>query len=75
MTDWGIYVELDDTRIEGMIAMRDMIDDFYRFDDKSYEIIGQRSGRRYMLGDGVRIRVKQTDLRHRQIDFEMVAKL
>lgn len=71
VTEWGIYVELDDTRIEGMVAMRDMCDDFYRFDEGNYEIVGQRSGRRYRLGDALRIRVKQADLRSRQIDFEI----
>jgi ribonuclease R len=75
LSDWGIYVELDDTHIEGMVAMRDLTDDFYQFNENEYEVVGQRRGRRFRLGDGVRIRVKQTDLRHRQIDFEMVGNI
>ena len=72
VTDWGIYVELEDNKIEGMVALRDMVDDFYAFDGETYSVIGHRSGRRFTLGDVVRIRIKRADLARKQLDFEMV---
>ena len=72
MNDWGIYVELDDTHIEGMIPLRDLQDDFYQFDENRYEVYGHRSKNVFTLGDAVRIRVKRTDLQKRQLDFELV---
>jgi ribonuclease R len=71
ITDWGIYVELDESLIEGMISMRDVSDDFYRFDQNIYAAVGQASGRKFTLGDLVRIRVKGADLARRQIDFTL----
>ncbi len=75
VTEWGIYVELEETPIEGMVALRDMKDDFYRFEEESYALVGERSRRRFTLGDLVRIRVLQADLQHRQLDFELVATI
>jgi ribonuclease R len=75
MTDWGIYVELDDSLIEGMVSMRDVADDFYRFDENIYAAVGQASGRKFTLGDRVRIKVKNADLARRQIDFSLVATI
>lgn len=72
VTEWGIYVELEDTHIEGMVAMRDLSDEFYLFDEEEYAAVGSRSGRKFVLGDRVRIRVKNADLRLKQLDFEMV---
>lgn len=72
VTDWGIYVELDENKIEGMVALRDMNDDFYAFNNESYSIIGHASGRKFTLGDSVRIRIKRADLSRKQLDFEMV---
>jgi ribonuclease R len=71
ITDWGIYVELDESLIEGMVSMRDVSDDFYRFDQNIYAAVGQATGRKFTLGDLVRIRVKGADLAHRQIDFTL----
>ncbi len=72
VTDWGIYVEIEENKIEGMVALRDMNDDFYAFDNESYAVIGHRTGRRFTLGDMVRIRIKRADLARKQLDFEMV---
>lgn len=72
MSDWGIYVELEETHIEGMIFLRDLGDDFYQFDEEHYEVYGHATGRRLILGDRLKIRVKRTDLRRRTIDFEPV---
>lgn len=72
LTDWGAYVELDETHIEGLAHMRDIEGDFFVFDETNYEIVGQSTGRRLTLGDAVRIRVKQADLHKRQLDFSLI---
>jgi ribonuclease R len=63
---------LEESHIEGMVALRDLSDEFYLFDEEEYAAVGSRSGRRFVLGDRVRIRVKGADLRLKQLDFEMV---
>lgn len=72
VSKWGIYVELIESKCEGMIPLRNMNDDFYYLDDENYRIIGQRSGKVYRLGDAIRIRVKKIDLQKKQMDFEQV---
>lgn len=69
VTDWGVFVELNDNYCEGMIRIRDFKDDYYIFDEKNHQIIGESSGRIYQLGDAMRIRVKNVDLEKKQIDF------
>lgn len=75
VTEWGIYVELKETHIEGMVSTRDITEDFYVFDEENYALRGQSTGRTLTLGDTVRIRVKGADLARKQIDFELVATL
>ena len=75
VTDWGIYVELNDTKIEGMVSLRDMTDDYYAFDSENYAVVGHTTGRRFTLGDEVRIRIKRADLTRKQLDFEMVGAI
>ena len=75
VTDWGIYVELTENKIEGMVALRDMTDDYYAFDAENYAVVGHTTGRRFTLGDEVRIRVKRADLSRKQLDFEMVGTI
>ncbi|MCH5306266.1 MAG: ribonuclease R [Rikenella sp.] len=75
VTDWGIYVELTENKIEGMVALRDMTDDYYAFDAENYAVVGHTTGRRFTLGDEVRIRVKRADLIRKQLDFEMVGTI
>ncbi len=72
LTEWGIYVELDETHIEGMSFLRDIQGDFFLFDEQQYEIVGRSTGIRMTLGDAVRIRVKRADLQKRQLDFELL---
>ncbi|SEK96388.1 ribonuclease R [Parapedobacter koreensis] len=71
VTEWGMYVEIEENKCEGMVRLRDITDDFYALDEKNYAIIGQRKKKRYQLGDEVRIRVKKVDLAKRQIDFTL----
>ncbi|HUH18173.1 ribonuclease R [Albibacterium sp.] len=73
VTEWGMYVEIEENKCEGMIRLRDLTDDFYALDEKNYAIIGQRKKKKYQLGDEVRVRVKNVDLTKRQIDFTLVS--
>ena len=72
MTEWGMYVELDDTHIEGMVALREMKSDFFEFDEKRYRLVGRRTRRMYRLGDRVRIKVAAANLEQRLLDFELI---
>ena len=72
LSEWGIFVELEDSIVEGMVALRDIQGDYYRFDEPRYEVYGNSTGRVYTLGDKVRVRVKSADLRRRLLDFVFV---
>lgn len=72
LTEWGIYVEIEPTHIEGMIALRSIKSDFFEFDEKLYRIKGRRTRKVYRLGDEVRIRVSNTNLEQRLLDYELV---
>ncbi len=72
VTEWGMYVEIEENKCEGMIRLRDITDDFYTLDEKNYAIIGQRKKKVYQLGDEVQIKVKSVDLTKKQIDFSLV---
>ena len=72
VTEWGIYVEIDPTKIEGMIPYRTIKGDFYVFDEERYRAIGRRTHHSLRLGDPVRIRVKGTNLEQKLLDYELV---
>lgn len=72
VTEWGIYVELVESKCEGLIRLRDMTDDFYVFDEDNYRIVGKRNKKKYQLGDSVLIKVKRADLLKKQLDFILV---
>jgi ribonuclease R len=69
VTEWGIFIEIIETKCEGMIRLADMEDDFYEFDEKSYSVIGRRRRKIYTLGDQVRVKIKKTDVDRRTIDL------
>ena len=73
VTEWGIYVCLNENKCEGMIPIRDLGDDYYVFDEKNYCLVGKRTHRRYTLGDLVTVRVKKTNLEKKQMDFQLIA--
>lgn len=73
VTEWGMYVEIQENKCEGMVRLRDITDDFYTLDEKNYAIIGQRKKKTYQLGDTVQIKVKKVDLEKRQIDFTLIS--
>ena len=72
MTEWGIYVEENETKCEGLVRMRDMSDDFYIFNEKKLELVGQKRKKRYRLGNRVKIKVKGVDLEKKIIDYVLV---
>ena len=73
MTEWGVYVELDQTHVEGMAFLRDIdSNDYYRFDEARYEVVGRSSGIRLTLGSRVRVRVKGVDMNRRTLDFKLL---
>lgn len=72
VTEWGLYVELDENKCEGLVPVRDLADDFYDFDEKNFCIIGRRHGNRYRLGDAVTVQVARADVEKRMLDFVIV---
>ena len=74
VTDWGIYVEIISNKCEGMVSVRDMNDDHYQFDESQYAMIGKKTGMTYQLGDEVVVKVKNTDLVKKHLDFNLIGK-
>ena len=74
VTDWGIYVEIISNKCEGMVSVRDMKDDHYAFDQDQYAMVGRKSGMTYQLGDEVIVKVKNTDLVKKHLDFNLLGK-
>ena len=72
VTEWGLYVELEETHCEGLVGIRGLDDDFYEFDEKNYCIRGRRCGKVYRLGDPITIQVARADLIKKQLDFVLV---
>jgi ribonuclease R len=74
VTEWGMYVETDDQKCEGMISLRSMADDYYYYDEKSFAIIGRKTKDRYKLGTEVMIKVLKADMVLRQLDYQLVPR-
>ena len=72
VTEWGLYVEVNENKCEGMIPMRELDDDFYDFDEKAYCLTGRRFHKKYSLGDAIRIKVVRANLERKQLDFALV---
>ena len=71
ISEWGIYVELNETKCEGLVPMRDLDDDYYEFDEKNYCLRGRRDHHIYQLGDAMKVKVARADLEKKQLDFEL----
>lgn len=71
VAEWGIYVELNANKCEGMIPIRSLGNDYYEFDEKNYCIVGRHTGRRYQLGDPMTVKIAKTDLVKKRLDFEI----
>lgn len=74
VTDWGIYVEIISNKCEGMVSVRDMKDDHYMFDDTEYAMVGKNTKTAYQLGDEIIVKVKNTDLVKKHLDFTLIGK-
>lgn len=74
VTEWGLYVEVDETHCEGMVPIRELDDDFYEYDERNYLVRGRRSRHTYQLGDPITIQVARADLIKKQLDFVVVDK-
>jgi len=74
VTDWGIYVEIVSNKCEGMVSVRDMKDDHYYFNQEQYAMVGKKTDQTYQLGDEVVVKVKNTDLVKKHLDFFLVGK-
>ena len=71
VTEWGIYVELNNNKCEGMVPIRTLQDDYYEFDEANYCLTGRRKNRKFTIGDPVRIRIARANLDRKQLDFEL----
>lgn len=72
VTEWGIYVEITQNKCEGMVRVRDLKGDYFSFDENQFALVGKRTKKIYQLGDPVRVRVKNTDLIKKYLDFELI---
>jgi len=70
VSKYGIFVVIKENKCEGMIRLSNLSDDFYYLDEENYRVIGHQSGNEYKLGDPIRIRVKNSDIFKKQLDFE-----
>jgi ribonuclease R len=75
VTEWGFFVELIDSKCEGLVSMRDLTDDFYEFDEDNYCILGRRKQKKYQLGDPVKVEVYRINLPKKQLDFKLFEKV
>lgn len=72
VTEWGIYVEIIENKCEGMVRTRDIKDDYYIFDEKQMALVGQSTKNMYQLGMEVNVKVKNTDLDRKHLDFTLL---
>ncbi|MDE7237989.1 MAG: S1 RNA-binding domain-containing protein, partial [Paramuribaculum sp.] len=72
VTEWGLYVELDDNMCEGLVPVRDLPGDYYDLDESNYSLVGRRTGARYRLGDKVKVQVARCDLPKKMLDFALL---
>jgi len=74
VTEWGMYVEEKETKCEGMIKIRDLGDDFYTLDEKNYTIKGEKTGKKFRLGDSIKFKVVSADMERRVLDYALVTE-
>ena len=74
VTEWGLFVEITETKCEGLVRMSEITNDFYEFEKDKFRIVGKRYGKAYALGGEVKVRVKSTDLEKRTIDLQLIVE-
>jgi ribonuclease R len=72
VADYGFYSQSETLPVDGLVHVSTMTDDYYYFDEPAHSLIGQRTRRRYRLGDKVKVKVVRVDLQRRQLDFRRV---
>ncbi len=72
LTEWGMYVEIEPTKIEGMVSLREFTKDYLVFDEEKYLIVAKASGRKFTLGDKVKVRILHANLEQKLIDYELI---
>ena len=72
VASFGLFIEINDLLVEGMLHVRSLGDDYYMHDERRYSLVGQRSGRVFRLGDPIRVKVIRVNPERREIDFEFV---
>jgi ribonuclease R len=73
VTEWGMYVEDPETKVEGLVRTKDLTDDYYKLDQKNYCIVGERTKKKFSLGDSIRVRLSSADLDRKTLDFKLVS--
>jgi ribonuclease R len=72
VTKWGIYIEENESRSEGMVPIRNLGTDYYNFNEKTYSIVGEKTGKKFTLGDKLKFKVVSADLDQRVVEFALV---
>jgi ribonuclease R len=69
---WGVYVEEKETKCEGLVPVAKLGDDYFVFDEKTYSMVGERTGKKYTLGDSIRFKIISADLDKRELEVGVV---
>ena len=72
VSEYGIYIEISENLIEGMVRLKELNDDYYILDEKNFRLVGRRRKKVYRIGDKVRVKVLKTDIEKKWIDFVLV---
>ncbi len=72
VTDWGMFIEAQEIFCEGMVSLRDIKDDHYSIDKKGFTLVGQKTNKKYRIGDAVRVELISANLKNRTIDFRLI---
>jgi ribonuclease R len=72
VTEWGLYVEIEPSKVEGMVSLKAIKEDYFVFDEEKYRVVGRHSGKTFTLGDKVRVRVLRASMEQKQIDYELI---
>ncbi len=72
VSDWGIYVELEENKCEGMVYVKDINDDKYYYSSEEASLIGKKNKKKYQLGDSITVEVKKADLIKKHLDFIII---
>lgn len=72
VTDWGMFVELEGTKVEGLVSLRDIKEDYFVYDEEALSLTGKSSGKKYTFGSPVRVKVVKANLEQKQLDFSLI---